>query len=120
MVLESALHYVPLIILVSVFVGDKILGWLKGKGIDLTKLEDIYELTYDLTEATKSCQEICKKIDRRLNDNTLEKAIGALSENVAVQTELLRVMVAQIKAQAELQNKEHSLILDQVSRMSKQ
>lgn len=114
MTLETALHYVPLVILVSVFVGDKVILWLKGRGIDLTKLEEIYELTYDLTAATKSCKEICSRIDTRLNDETLEKAIGALSENITMQTELLREMLNQTK----LQQSEHKLMLDQLSRIT--
>ena len=93
--------------LIAVLVGDRTLGWLKTRGIDLTKLEDIYELAYN-THA------IVVETEKLLEAGTLEKAIEVLAKNTATQTQLLQAMINQ----SELQHAEHKLILDQLSALN--
>ena len=105
---SEILSTITLITLVAVLIGDKVLGWLKTRGIDLSKLEDTYDLAVKTNEATQA-------LLKRFDDGKLEVAIESLSANIAVQTELLREMVAQNK----LNHEEHKLILDQMARVSK-
>jgi len=105
---EDILTVITILTLLTVVVGDRVLGWLKTRGVDLTKMSEMYELTYNTHLVS---QEILKRLD----DGTLEDAIRALSANIAMQTQLLQELVAQNK----LNHEEHKLILDQMSRMSK-
>jgi len=93
--------------LIAVLLGDRTLGWLKTRGIDLTKLEDIYELTFNIHESVK-------EIEKQLGSGTLEKAIEVLSANTATQTQLLQAMLNQ----SELQHAEHKLILGQLAALN--
>jgi len=106
---ENILTYLAIITLLVVVVGDRVLGWLKTRGVDLTKLGELYELTYDTRVDTQ-------EILRRFKDDGLETAIHALNKNVKAQTALLQELVGLSK----LQHQEHKLILDQMVRNSKQ
>jgi len=103
--LDQILSFLTIVTLLAVVVGDRLLGWLKTRGVDLTKMGEIYELTYNAHENT---QELLKRFD----DGSLEEAIRALNANVAAQTILLQELVAVSK----LQHQEHKLILDTLSR----
>jgi len=81
------------------------MGWLKTRGVDLTKMGELYELAYNTHQNTSTLLD-------RLDDGVLEKAIENLSENVVLQTDLLRELLAQAK----LNHEEHKLILDQMVR----
>jgi len=105
---SEILSAITLITLVSVLIGDKVLRWLKTRGIDLSNLDDTYTLVTEIHENTAA-------LLKRFDDGKLEIAIESLSTNIAVQTELLREMVAQNK----LNHEEHKLILDQMGRISK-
>ena len=105
---DSILTYITIITLLAVIVGDKVLGWLKTRGVDLTKLGDLYELTYNTHAGT---QEILQRFD----DGVLEATIRALTKNIEAQTALVQELVGLSK----LQHQEHKLILDQMSRANK-
>jgi uncharacterized membrane protein YcjF (UPF0283 family) len=98
---DSLLTYLTIITLFAVVVGDRVLGWLRTRGVDLTKLGEIHETTQELL--------------RRFDDGALEEAIRALSLNVAAQTAILQELVGLSK----LQHQEHKLILDQLVRNGK-
>ena len=102
--LDNTLTMVTVITLLAVVIGDRVLSWLKTRGVDLSKLSENYELSYNIHQDTQ-------ELLRRFDDGTLEKAIEALSKNIATQTELLREMVAQNT----LNREEHKLILTQIS-----
>ena len=104
--LEDALTGLTIITLLTVVIGDRVLGWLKTRGVDLSKLGEIYELAYNTQQTAEECL-------KRLDDGKLEEAILSLSKNVSAQTDLLREMVSQAK----LQREEHKLILDQMERI---
>jgi len=106
--IHDILTAVTIVTLLAVVVGDRVLSWLKTRGIDLSKMGEVYEIAYNTHEGVQ-------QLLRRFDDSTLEDAIKALSDNVAVQTELLREMVAQNT----LNRQEHKLILDQIERISK-
>ena len=106
--ISEILSTLMLVTLVAVLIGDKVLGWLKTRGIDLSKLEDTYDLA---TKTHTDTQALLKRFD----DSKLEIAIESLSTNITVQTELLREMVALNK----LNHEEHKLILDQLARIDK-
>jgi len=105
---ESALTYITILTLLTVVVGDRVLGWLKTRGVDLTKLGELYELTYDTRVDTQ-------ELLQRFKDDSLELAIHALNKNVEAQTALLQELVGLSK----LQHQEHKLILDQLVRSNK-
>ena len=98
---DSILTYLTIVTLFAVVVGDRVLGWLRTRGVDLTKLGEIHETTQELL--------------RRFDDGALEEAIRALSLNVAAQTAILQELVGLSK----LQHQEHKLILDQLVRNGK-
>jgi hypothetical protein len=104
---SDILSIITIAMLLIVIVGDRTLGWLKTRGVDLSRLGDLYELSYNTHQDT---QELIKRFD----DSSLEVAIRALAENVAAQTLLLQEMVQQNK----LNHQEHRLILDQIGRKS--
>ena len=106
--LNEVLTVLTIVTLLAVVIGDRVLGWLKTRGIDLSRVTETYDTTVSIHEDT---QELLKRFD----DGSLEKAIEALSSNIATQTELLREMVAM----NQLNRAEHKLILDQVSTISK-
>lgn len=106
---ESTLTYITILTLLTVIVGDRVLGWLKTRGIDLTKLGELYELTYNTRTDTQD-------LLQRFKDNNLELTIHALNKNVEAQTSLLQELVGVSK----LQHQEHKLILDQLVRNNKQ
>ena len=105
---NDVLSVVTIVTLLGIVVGDRILGWLKTRGVDLTKLSDMYELVYNTHQVS---QELLK----HLENGTLEDAIKALAANNTTQTELLREVVSQNK----LNREEHKLFLDQLSRLKK-
>jgi len=105
---DDVLSIVTIITLLGIVVGDRILGWLKTRGVDLTKLSEMYELVYDTHQVS---QELLKQLE----NSTLEDAIKILATNIGTQTELLREMVNQNK----LNREEHRLFLDQLSRIKK-
>jgi len=106
---NSAVSLITIVTLLSVIVGDRVLGWLKTRGVDLSKLSETHKLVSAISVDTK---ELLKRFD----DSTLEDAICALSSNIATQTELLRDIVVQNR----LNHEEHKLILDQLVRVGKQ
>jgi len=105
---DSILTYITILTLLAVVVGDRVLGWLKTRGVDLTKLGELYELTFDTRVDTQ-------ELLQRFKDNSLELAIHALNKNIGAQTALLQELVGLSK----LQHREHKLILDQMVRNSK-
>ena len=105
---NSVVSLTTIVALLAVVVGDRILGWLKTRGVDLSKLSETHELVSKISVDTK---ELLKRFD----DSTLEEAILALSSNIATQTELLRDIVVQNR----LNHEEHKLILDQMVRVGK-
>ena len=105
---NSIVSLTTIVALLAVVVGDRILGWLKTRGVDLSKLSETHELVSKISVDTK---ELLKRFD----DSTLEEAILALSSNIATQTELLRDIVVQNR----LNHEEHKLILDQMVRVGK-
>lgn len=98
---DNILTYLTIITLFAVVLGDRVLGWLRTRGVDLTKLGEIHETTQELL--------------RRFDDGALEEVIRALAQNVAAQTAILQELVGLSK----LQHQEHKLILDQLVRNSK-
>jgi len=106
---DSILSYLTIITLLAVVIGDRVLGWLKTRGVDLTKMGELYELAYDTRVDTQ-------ELLRRFKDNSLELTINALNKNVKAQTALLQELVGLSK----LQHQEHKLILDQLVRGNKQ
>ncbi len=103
--LSDILTTITVITLLALVIGDRALGWLKTRGVDLSKMGELYELSYNTHQDT---QELLKRFD----DSSLETAIRALADNVAAQTLLLQEMVQQNK----LNHQEHRLILDQIGR----
>jgi len=103
---EDVLTAITLITLLAIVIGDRVLGWLKTRGVDLTKMSEIYELAYNTHQNT---QALIKLFD----DSTLGDAIRALSDNIAVQTKLL----GEISNQNQLNRDEHQLILNQMERI---
>jgi len=103
--IDQILSFLTIVTLLAVVVGDRLLGWLKTRGVDLTKMGEIFELTYNTHENTQA-------LLKRFDDGSLEEAIRALNANVAAQTILLQELVAVSK----LQHQEHKLILDTLSR----
>ena len=101
---DNIMSTITLVTLLAIVIGDRVLGWLKTRGVDLSKTSETYELAYNIQQDT---QELLKRFD----DSPLEKAVEALSNNIAAQTELLREMVTLNK----LSHQEHKLILDLVS-----
>lgn len=106
---DSVLTYLTVLTLLAVIVGDRVLGWLKTRGVDLTKIGELYELTYDTRQDTQ-------ELLQRFKDDSLELVIHALNKNVETQTALLQELVGLSK----LQHQEHKLILDQLVRNNKQ
>ena len=104
---QDILTVITIVTLLSVVIGDRVLGWLRTRGVDISKVGDIYELAYNAHQNTSI---ILEKID----EGKLEKALEVLSKNVEIQTQLLREMCAQNK----LNHEEHKLILDQLSRVN--
>ena len=49
---------IALFSIIAIVVGNRVLGWLQTKGIDLTKLEDIYELAYNVNESVKEIEKV--------------------------------------------------------------
>jgi len=105
--LSDILTIVTIVTLLAVVIGDRVLGWLRTRGVDLSQVGKLYDLSYRTHQDT---QELIKRFD----DSSLEIAIRALAENVAAQTLLLQEMVQQNK----LNHQEHRLILDQIGRKS--
>ncbi len=106
--MSDILSAITIITLLAVVVGDRVLGWLKTRGVDLSKLSEIYELTYNIQEQTA-------ELMKRFDDSKLEDAIVSLAKNIAMQTKLL----GDIHNQNELNRQEHKLILDQMERINK-
>ena len=105
---DDVLSIITILALLSVVIGDRILGWLKTRGIDLTKISEMYELVYNT-------HQVSQELVKQLENSTLEDAIKVLAANIGTQTELLRELVNQNK----LNHEEHKLFLDQLSRMKK-
>lgn len=106
--MKDVLSLLAVAALLAVIIGDRILGWLRTRGIDLSKVNDTHELCDSIHEHTQ-------ELVRLFRDSKLEDAIEKLSENICLQTTLLQQMVAQSK----LSHEEHKLILDQMVRNRK-
>jgi hypothetical protein len=103
--LSDILTTVTIVSLLAIVIGDRVLGWLKTRGIDLSKINDMYDLSCSVRQDTR-------ELIKRFDDSSLEEVIRALTANVTAQTLLLQEMVQQNK----LNQQEHRLILDQLSR----
>lgn len=103
--LGDILTLLTVVTLLAIVIGDRVLGWLKTRGIDLSKVNGTHDLCGAIYNNT---QALIKLFD----DSTLEDAIKKLSDNISIQTTLLQQMVAQTK----LSHEEHKLILDQMAR----
>ena len=98
---------ITLVAIVSVLIGDRALGWLKTKGIDLSKLEEMYELTYNTHVATT-------ELLRQFDEGKLEETMKSLADNIAAQTEVLQGLLLQ----SQLQHEEHKLMMAQLGRIA--
>jgi len=117
---QDILAVITIATLLVVIVGDKAIGFLKTRGIDLSDISEI-------RDAVAGCEK-CHRNVKELHDwhnvtdedgirkwytrPSLERAIIALSENSTEQTSILKELLGQQK----LQREEHELILSTLAK----
>ena len=119
--MQDILSVVTIITLLAYIVGDKAIGFLKTRGIDLGDISEIRDAVAGCEKCHKNVKELHDwhnvtdedGIRRWYSRPSLERAIVALSENSTEQTILLKEIINQ----QELQREEHKLILSAFSKL---
>ena len=119
--LQDILSVVTIATLLAFIVGDKVINFLKTRGIDLGEIHEIRLAVNGCEKCHRDVKDLHDWHDVTDEDGirkwysrpSLERAIIALSENSTEQTSILKEIVNQQK----LQREEHKLILSAFSKL---